>query len=74
MSFREEQHGRVTALVDDTSNQFLIDCVGLQGTDKVISMDKSNENLQEFHHQAVAEFLQDFGIDQGPWDHIVLDL
>lgn len=51
--FREEDHGRIVALIDHSRHQFLIISVGLKRFYEVIGMDEADEYLEEFHHQAV---------------------
>jgi hypothetical protein len=60
MSFGEEDGGRVVALENDSGHDLLLVRVGLQGFGEVVGMDESDEDLQEFHHDPVGEYLHDF--------------
>lgn len=40
----------------------------------MISVDESDENLEEFHHNAIGEDLDNFGVNESSRDNIVLQV
>lgn len=74
MFFGEVEGGWVDAVEDYTGEEFLIGEVGVEGFGEVVAVDEPDEDFQELYHNAVGEHLEDLGVDQRPWGHVLIKL
>lgn len=69
---RKVYQGRVQARVNDSSFNFSIDGIELQIVFKVVHVNESNENLQEFYHDPIFEHFNDFSAEESSWRYVLL--